>query len=451
MFRKLALIALLLLVVSPTMAYSLLYTYDISDQISTHTEGMPNNDFYIYVRDAPGFTNVTHIEVTNVAGYKSGNLTASGNNCALIGTDGFSHGTANVSYIWNALGTYTARGSYTIDIDSFDPLGNVGSKAYRFECAPPVVNNAILYDMASQFPASPWLPSDYAAVPSNNGNAVLNATYSFFNGVANVTPPTPGPANTTVRTYVRAIDGTSGAWVVGANVAIRNEQTGNWTNATATPDGSHYIDLYSNQTLAGYVSGTGYTGGSRVGMAAWDGVYEIPMYALGTLLPPGVGEVSVVVQVQDQTSKVNIIGAHVDYTKSTGATEGYSTGSSGTANFLAPNLSTINIKISKDGYTGVSKAITTSAFGPDYVLIWLPKVQATPSVTATIPGDNNHDGVVDEKDSVPGVTPIVTEDPRTPLQKDQAAMDQLRNALPVIIGLAIIVIIFGLLKMLLKW
>lgn len=451
--KHIALVALLMLLVSPAFAYTPAWTGTYPGT-STGFSFDPAELRYV---DKPTGNSLTFI-TRNGPTYYNGSQTGTYTGGIYYGYGPATQGSliGNGSIAWSCAATkknydsmcdfeYTitdiglpGSGSGNVRFGTWTGIGR--TDAYSSICGSSDICYAKSGGSASVDP--------YSAVQTT-GAGVANGTYNTFTGLNTTTPSTGN--ETPVRTYVRAIDGAGGAWITGANVAIKNEQTLMWTNATAAVDGSHYIDLLSNQTLAGYVSGTGYSGGSRVGLVAWDGVYEIPMYAIGTLLTPGVGEVSVVVDVKDQITKAKIVGAHVDYTKSTGETEGYSTSSSGTANFLAPNVSTINIKISKDGYTSVSKAITTTEFGPDYILVYLPKVQATPSVTATIPGDNNHDGVVDEKDSVPGVTPITTLDTRTDSQKDSDLMAILRNNAESILWLCILAIIFGLLKMIVKW
>jgi hypothetical protein len=293
--NKLILIAIVIAIIFCGMpgvsAYSLLYSGDLKSTISSSIAYMPNDAFYIFVRNADSFNNVTHFVVSNVAGTKTGNLTQTRDNCPLRGTDGFDHGTGNVTYTWDKLGS-GGRGTYTVDINNFNPLGNVGAKSYRFVCSPNLINEALIYDMGAQWPASPALPSVYAATVSNNNNNVLNATYAFYSG----SPDLP-PVNATLNVKEVA----TGTPISGAAISISNGQSGytdingNLTLSITPPSADYTV----NVTKAGYqnlsnwyLGPAGLTGG----------------YAIFTMTPNGVaGNVTIYVRLKDSESPYPLI------------------------------------------------------------------------------------------------------------------------------------------------
>ena len=240
------------------------------------------------------------------------------------------------------------------------------------------------------------------------------------------------PNSTTIRTYFQAVEGSSGGSVHGADIQIYDVEGNRWQNYTADSDGTGYIDAPSDHTLNGYAQYTGMVSTSRLGLEPFDGLYELvlwPSYMLGAPGSgdpgdPGVGNINLIVMVNDKITKENIEYASVSVTIPSGSTQGTSTGTTGNAIFVVPNNSVIYIKASADGYTTASTTITSSAMGPDTKRIELDKPTVTPSITATpLPGE---------------ATVRPTLDIRSPEQKDQAMMDLIRSNAELLISVAIL-------------
>ena len=245
-------------------------------------------------------------------------------------------------------------------------------------------------------------------------------------------PPTLG----TITTYVQAVDGQSSGAIYGSNIQIHNKLDGSWVNTTNDDDGTSSITSNQSATLDIYAQAIGYASASRTGLTPGDIVYELIMWPTTALLAPGANNVNLIIIVDDRLTATPIQSASVSVTIPTGATTGGSTNSAGTETFVAPNKSVIHVTVSKSGYVSASKIITTSDFGPDTLRVELTKATVTPTITATpLPGE---------------VTARPTLDQRTDNQKDADMMNQIRDAGPGLVGLAILATVMGLIKLMMK-
>ena len=243
-----------------------------------------------------------------------------------------------------------------------------------------------------------------------------------------------------VRTYFQNVD-ISGNHVQDSNIFIRDLTANLWHNWSADFDGTGYIDSLSTSRLSGYGTATGYDPASRINVTPGDFVYELIMVPTGLLLAPGTNNVNLIAIVNDRGTGAPISGASISTTIPSGAYTGTSTSSSGTADFIVPNMSVIHVKVSKTGYLSASKVITTTAFGPDTVRIEMDKAVVTATVTATPqPGE-----LTPRPTYIAGCEP--GGDPATcAANQDANLWVQLREQSGLIMSLALLAVIIGLVK-----
>jgi hypothetical protein len=270
------------------------------------------------------------------------------------------------------------------------------------------------------------------------GPVTKNSSVMFAAAVPTATPtPIPGaiPAGYT-RTYVQNIAGTSGGAVHNSNIYIKDVENSTWSNWTNDSDGTGYIDTLPSHTIDAYGTGTGYVSASRSGLSPFDGVYELVLWNSADFPDAGTGNINLIVLVNDRTTSEAIVSASVSVTFPSGATNQYGTGAAGTAQFVVPNVSVINVRATKSGYNSANKVITTSAFGPDTIRVELDKQTVTPVITATpFPGE---------------LTPRPTIDTRTDVEKDADIMNLIRDNGSTLVSLAIVVTIVSLIGLMRK-
>jgi hypothetical protein len=254
--------------------------------------------------------------------------------------------------------------------------------------------------------------------------------------------PTPTPITTGgiptgyTRTYVQNIAGTSGGAVHNSNIYIKDVENSTWSNWTNDSDGTGYIDTLPSHTIDAYGTGTGYVSASRSGLSPFDGVYELVLWNSADFPDAGTGNINLIVLVNDRTTSEAIVSASVSVTFPSGATNQYGTGAAGTAQFVVPNVSVINVRATKSGYNSANKVLTTSAFGPDTIRVELDKQTVTPVITATpFPGE---------------LTPRPTIDTRTDVEKDADIMNLIRDNGSTLVSLAIVVTIVSLIGLMRK-
>lgn len=522
-----ALLALVLLTIVPSLAYTTLYSVDLSDRTTTTPQFIywtttPGDEgFVLAVRDIVYFTNVTHIEYQTIGNWPN-NLTASYETRIKSGSTLLGNATWSVN--WQSAYNYSAHGTITIDIHDFNRQGLTGDQNIRFVDVPRPTTYVWLHSQGTDWVTSGF-NSLYAVTPYQASGYKYNGTYLIQGGSPSPTPPTvdftasnttgqpglisqfigitdapstgrtllwstSGPAlvsindttalnpvmnfpsvgaytinftvtnstgwahiektnyitvtaanSSVVRTYFRTKD-PAGNFLMGTDIQIRDVQNNFWSNFTNTQDGTGYIDSYNDHTLNAYSQLTGYQSVSRLGLAPlgiYSGVYDLTMYPNNMLADPGPGNVNLIFYVSDKNTK-QPLSATVSITTPSGSTTGQATGDGGSTVFVAPNVSIITYKVTASGYNSVAGSITTTTFGPDTQRVELTKMVVTPTIS-TVPTDPATGLTL-----APGQTPYATIDPRTPQQKDEDMMTQVRNAAPNLIGLFILCTIIFLLK-----
>ena len=277
-------------------------------------------------------------------------------------------------------------------------------------------------------------------------SSLLFLNYLTSGGIPATPAPTPTPAGTTMITqYFECIDGASNGRIYDCDVDVLDVTSGTWANATATY-GSTSFAILNTHTMDAYGSASGYSTATRTGLSPFDGFYQLIMQPdwaycstpgkCGGASDPGDGNINLIIMVDDYATDDPIGGASISLVEPSGATTTGTTNDAGVGLFAFTNKTQVNVKVSKSGYSSASKMWTTSAFGPDTVHIQLNKlvVTQTPTVTYT-----NAQGTV-----------VPTLDTRSTAQKDASMMDQVRDAGPGLISLAILATMFGLIRMMAK-
>ncbi len=275
-----------------------------------------------------------------------------------------------------------------------------------------------------------------------------NVTLTAFNTAGNATLTKGGYVSLTlpgaIKTWFQAVDGQSNGRVWNANIYLKDMQTGVWTNGTSLWDGTTYILTNATATINAQATATGYASVSRPNLtpcAVSDTcLYELIMWpssmlpAPGSGLPgdPGVGNVNLIVEVNDKTSSAGIYMAQVSVSDPTGATQASYTNDAGVKIFSVKNSSTIYVTASKTGYSSLSKTTSTTAMGPDTVRL---ELQAAAGSTTPTPV------VTDSSGNIVPASPVLTNN-----QKDDNLMALIRDNAPNIIMLFILFTIMYMLK-----
>lgn len=279
-------------------------------------------------------------------------------------------------------------------------------------------------------PASSIIIGFYYTLPAQINTSALFA----------VAAPTPTPTTTAapsgyIRTYVQTVDGL-GAAIHDSNIQIKDVESGTWSNFTSQFDGTGWIDTPPAHTIDAYGDATGFISTHRSGLAPFDGVYELILWRVGSIFDHDVGNVNLIVVVNDRTTKLPVPSAAVRVTGPTGTTQQQTTGIGGTTQFEVVNLSTMSITVAATGYKDASKGFATTAFGPDTVRVELDRQVVTPIITSTpLPGE---------------LTARPTLDSRTTSEKDIAIMGLIRNNGESLVMLAIIVTFVSLIGLMRK-
>ena len=110
-----------------------------------------------------------------------------------------------------------------------------------------------------------------------------------------------------------------------------------------------------------------------------------------------------------------------------------------------PNVTTAYINAAKSGYTTGMRVITTSDYGPDFVTIALHLGTYTSTISPTIPPG----GITPGPTYAPYCNPSASDydESKCSTAKDASMMNQVRDAGPILITLAILATIMGLLKL----
>jgi len=344
----------------------------------------------------------------------------------IVGNNGATGSYSNIKLI-TAQGTYSATKPSGLNIAGYvNKTGN--SRIF--------IQNASDYTVASDNLAN---DNDFvfSVYPDQIYIKMLSPSGTWYNSsllFAAPTPTTTIPAGY-VRTWFISTDGMTGGSIYNSEINLLDVENSSWRNTSDAEYGLSYIDTLPYHTINAYGSADEYTSISRLGLDAKEGIYELIMWS--GLLSAGEGNINLLVTVGALPSGLAVAQASVQATVvSTGATTGGITSLAGTELFVVPNATAIKVTAWKSGYIMASKTITTSDFGPDSVRIDLQTEVITVTPTATpFPGE---------------ATPRPTLDQRTTTEKDQDMMEQIRDAGPMLISLAIIATLFGLVKLIAK-
>ena len=253
-----------------------------------------------------------------------------------------------------------------------------------------------------------------------------------------------------VQTRVFITDGSTGTPIVGATLNLRDVQNNSWLNGTSIADGTifnvpygHTIDIYGSYPGI-------YTASQDLGTTP-GGNYYLPLY-MYTAAP--IGSVNLFVYMREAGTGYIIKNADVDIKWGTGGanTARANTANSGTASFIVPNNTVITIASNPSGYRGQSMSLTTLTVDKQ-VTITLSKQTDGPGFPTTSPTDANGNPITAVPTYLDNCNPNANDYNKDLCShnKDSELMAQLRDAGPGILGLAIIAVLFGLLKMIMKF
>jgi PKD repeat protein len=184
-----------------------------------------------------------------------------------------------------------------------------------------------------------------------------------------------------IRTYAQTNDGMTSAGIFGSNIQMKDVEGSAWSNVTGSA-GWWCIDTLPGHSLNLYAQATGYTSVESIGVSANGGRHYLVMWP-DYISAPSAGNVTLYVLVYDQQTGGPLYLSSVRVDGNTINTFLKNTGPEGQAMFTIKNDSSVHVTASKSGYTSITKVITTSHFGPDTVMISLPRVTVTGSPTST--------------------------------------------------------------------
>ena len=207
-----------------------------------------------------------------------------------------------------------------------------------------------------------------------------------------------------IRTFAYIWD-RSGNMIHGADISLKDVETGAWSNYTSDADGIGCIDTLPSHTINIYGSysifANQYLPNSYLGAEA--GTVGNEIYFL-TLFPfeskASAGNTSLYVQVKDAQTKYFIPYAVVQAAVTGGATYSQSTANAGSAIFIVPINTIIKLSASAAGYSSGSATINSGTGNVTITTIELSKGIVTATPTTTIPPG--------------GITPAITPDPHDP-------------------------------------
>jgi hypothetical protein len=240
------------------------------------------------------------------------------------------------------------------------------------------------------------------------------------------------------------------AQISGADIDVLDVEAGTWTNTTADADGwitvdtlpYHTVNVYahyptSNIYLPNEILGleTGYYGGHN---------WVIVLYPY--VSTPS-GFVTLYINTRDYDSKAVLTGVSLQIKNLvTGATTGERTGSTDSVQTVVTNATNYQITGSKSGYLGKTIVINSGEASSKTVVVELSRATVTPTVTGTVIL-----GEITVRPSYsPGCDPAAYDAATCTHGKDTDMMNQIRDAGPGLIGLAIIAATIGLIKLMSK-
>lgn len=269
-----------------------------------------------------------------------------------------------------------------------------------------------------------------------------NSSLLFSPGSTTTTPtPTPTPSPTVTLgpgqfwLTFSAEDATTGGLIPGAEIDIYSEFSGTWDNAT-TSSGERTIATSQYHVYDAYGNASGYTAGEALDKIAYPNQNYLIKLFPSSGLPDVPGYVNLFVSVTERETGSPISGVSVSVNTPGSYTETGETDSTGTERFSTSNSSVKYITVSKTGYKSETRTITTPASGSYNAVLQMSRLTVTTVPTSYIPPG--------------GVTPVRTVDPRSDSEKDIDMMNQIRDAGPDLIGLAIAVTFISLLGLMTK-
>lgn len=289
--------------------------------------------------------------------------------------------------------------------------------------------------------------------------AVMSPTMIWYNSSVFFGPaiPTPTPAPTIpsgyIVTYFRTFDPLGNSDIHGADISLYDVEAATWTNYTADADGRgeiytlpyHTVNAIGHYPTAG-IYNDGILTGAETGYYGNSGnLYYLDMYPY-TLAPPA-GWTDLYTTVREADDKSPVFRASIGITNvATGAYYGTNSGSTGVSVDTFPNNTALRIVVSKSGYQTATVVTNTGTGATKYVYVDLTRSTVTPVVTATpLPGE-----ITVRPTYSPGCDPSAYDAAICSGGKDSDMMNQVRDAGPGLIGLAIIATMLGLIKLMMK-
>ena len=184
-----------------------------------------------------------------------------------------------------------------------------------------------------------------------------------------------------IRTYAQTNDGMTSGGIYNSNIQMHDMEGGAWSNVTNS-GGWWCIDTLPGHSLNIYAQATGYTSAETLGASANGGRHYLVMWP-DYIPAPSAGNVTLYALVYDQQTGAPLYLSMVRVDGNTINTVLTTTGPEGQAMFTIKNDTSIHVTASKTGYSSITKVITTSHFGPDTVMISLPRLTVTTIPTAT--------------------------------------------------------------------
>jgi PKD repeat protein len=254
-----------------------------------------------------------------------------------------------------------------------------------------------------------------------------------------------------ITTAFRATDGATGNRITGATIHLNDVENGSWSNSS-TNLGVATITVLVGHHISAYANATGFNDGEYLNAPAMAWTYDIMMLPTG-FANVSAGNVTAYITVTDADTLQKLYACQVNaaYATAEGSRiiEG-TTNSAGAASFVLPNNTNVHFNAIKTGYEGAQLVLNTGtgSGGDAKVLgeIKLSKIGVTPTITATtLPGGGTPTPTQTYLRYCNPAASDYNEDAcRT--SENTGMMDQLREAGPSIIGLCIVAILMGLLK-----
>ncbi len=186
-----------------------------------------------------------------------------------------------------------------------------------------------------------------------------------------------------IRSVAQCLNSQDSSLVAGCDIQLRDNEGGSWSNGTDRADATWCIDTLPAHTVNAYAQATGYTGTARYNLPVRSDAIIALMLIPGYVPAAPEGKVYLYVTVNDADTLQGLAGAYVSAAQAGQPTKSDVAGSQGVVIITVKNSTSTYVTASKSGYTSVSRTLTTSAFGPDSLMISLQKSTIQPTATAT--------------------------------------------------------------------